>query len=146
VRRSRGDGQGERQVGMCGSARALLVRGALTAAGLGGAVPAAGAAVPANDSCTPIATDIHWGTVNGQASVTFVGQLDMRRSGLTLRRCRRTLQMVYIVPRGLRPGGPDPGLGGGMVNVYPGDRRGGRPGLALAAPNRTLLASPGVPG
>ena len=61
---------------MRGSVKALLVGGALIAAGLGAAAPAAAhAAGPAQDSCTTAVSNIHWGTVNGQASVTFAGQV-----------------------------------------------------------------------
>lgn len=66
---------------MRGSVKTLLVCGALITAGLGApvlgaAAPAASAAVSASPSCTPTPNNIHWGTVNGQASVTFAGQVE----------------------------------------------------------------------
>jgi hypothetical protein len=66
---------------MRGTIKALLVCGTLIAAGLGAVAPAAastaaGPAVSASGSCTPVAGNIHWGTVNGQASVTFTGQVE----------------------------------------------------------------------
>jgi hypothetical protein len=80
VRRPRGDGQDEREADMLGSVKALLVCGALIAAGLGAAAPAASAAVSASDTCTPTVNNIHWGTINGQATVTFVGQVECNYS------------------------------------------------------------------
>jgi hypothetical protein len=70
---------------MRGSVKTLLVCGALLSAGLGApvlgaAAPAASAAVSASPSCTPTPNDIHWGTVNGQASVTFTGQVECNYS------------------------------------------------------------------
>jgi hypothetical protein len=76
---------------MRGSVRTLLVCGALIAAGLGApglgaATPAASAAVSAGHSCTPTVNDIHWGTVNGQASVTFIGQVE----------CNSTAESIFL--------------------------------------------------
>lgn len=61
---------------MLRSVKALLVCGALIAAGLGAAAPAASAAVSASGSCTPTISDI---TANGQ-SVTFTGQVECNSS------------------------------------------------------------------
>ena len=66
---------------MRGSVKTLLLCGALVTAGLGApvlgaAAPAANAAVSASPSCTPTPNNIRWGTVNGQASVTFAGQVE----------------------------------------------------------------------
>jgi hypothetical protein len=65
---------------MRGPIKALLVCGALItpalgAAGLATAAPAASAAVPASDSCTPTVSDIDWGTINGRATIMFTGQV-----------------------------------------------------------------------
>lgn len=56
---------------MLGSVKALLVCGALIAAGLGAAAPAAASVASASDTCTPAISDI---TAIGQ-SVTFTGQV-----------------------------------------------------------------------
>jgi hypothetical protein len=61
------------------SVKALLVCGALLAAGLGAATPAPASAA-ASDSCTVTISDIHGGTVNGQATVTFTGQAECNDS------------------------------------------------------------------
>jgi hypothetical protein len=76
---------------MRGSIKALLVCGALIAGGMGAAAPAAastaaGPAVSASGSCTPAVGNIHWGTVNGQASVTFAGQVE----------CNFSAQSIYL--------------------------------------------------
>jgi hypothetical protein len=78
---------------MRGSIKALLVCGALIAAGLAAAAPAAassaassaaGPAASASDSCTHVVENIHWGTINGQASVTFAGQVECNFSAPTI--------------------------------------------------------------
>lgn len=62
---------------MLRSVKALLVCGALLAGGLGAAAPAAASTgVSAGHTCTPTVGSIHWGTINGQASVTFTGQVE----------------------------------------------------------------------
>jgi len=77
---------------MRGSVRTLLVCGALIAPGLGApglgaaAPAAASAAVSAGHSCTPTVNDIHWGTVNGHASVTFTGQVE----------CNSTTESIFL--------------------------------------------------
>ncbi len=65
---------------MFGSVKALLVCGALLAAGLAAAAPAASAAVSASNSCTVTISDIHGGTANGQATVSFTGQVECNYS------------------------------------------------------------------
>jgi hypothetical protein len=74
VRRPVVTAQEEREASMFRSVKALLVCGALLAAGLGAAAPAAASAA-ASESCTVTISDIHGGTVNGQATVSFTGQV-----------------------------------------------------------------------
>jgi hypothetical protein len=65
------------------SVKALLVCGALLAAGLGAAAPAAASAAT-SDSCTVTISDIHGGTVNGQATVSFTGQVECNYSAASI--------------------------------------------------------------
>ncbi len=70
---------------MFGSVKALLVCGALLAAGLGAAAPAAAsAAVSASDSCTVTINNIHGGSVDGHATVTFTGQVECNYSAASI--------------------------------------------------------------
>jgi hypothetical protein len=74
---------------MFGSVRALLVCGALLAAGLAAAAPAANAAATAasaaaSDSCTVTISNIHGGTASGKAAVTFTGQVECNYSAASI--------------------------------------------------------------
>jgi hypothetical protein len=84
----RGDGQDEKGVGMRGPIKALLVCGALITPAFGVAgvtvAPAASAAAATSDSCSPTASDIHWGTVNGRATIMFTGQVECNFSGTSI--------------------------------------------------------------
>jgi hypothetical protein len=72
---------------MRGSIKTLLVCGAVIAAGLGAAAPAAasvagstGVAVSTTDGCSTTVSNITWETLDGKAVVTFTGQVECNSS------------------------------------------------------------------
>jgi hypothetical protein len=72
---------------MRGSIKALLVCGALIAAGLGAAAPAAASAAGSRtDGCTATVSNITQETLNGKEVVTFTGQVE----------CNSTTVQIYL--------------------------------------------------
>jgi hypothetical protein len=71
----------EREADMRGSVKTLLVCGALIAAGLGAAAPAAASvAGSTTDGCSATVSNITQETLNGKAVVTFTGQVECNSS------------------------------------------------------------------
>jgi disulfide bond formation protein DsbB len=81
---------------MRGSIKTLLVCGALIAAGLGAAAPAAASvarstsvAGSTTDGCSATVSNITWETLDGKAVVTFTGQVE----------CNSSATQIYLHPR-----------------------------------------------
>src|ERR1700752_1521884 len=89
---------------MRGSVKTLLVCGALIAAGLGGAAPAAASVAGSTiDGCSATVSNITQETLNGKAVVTFTGQVECNSSATQIYLHTNLFNCWSVQPRESKP-------------------------------------------